>query len=192
MMMTLTRDRTPFSTLLYKHTTAARLYHVWACKREIFSELSCEKFIKTCDRIKDCMETMKNRENSGKMMDLPLDNRCYSPLPISTLNPLPQNDKKGTGYFPGMIGRSINYVLPLESSYPRVFKRLVYTGFETTSRSDMKKERKKLFFNLFLEDCRHKHKFEGFLIEPFFVDKVDYLICSIPVGLDSKYFDREL
>lgn len=77
----------------------------------------------------------------------------------------------------------MNYILPLEKTYVRKFQQLAYSGFEMFTRSDLKKRRAQLFFDVFLEDCRHKHQFEGYLIEPFFVEEVDYLICLIPLGL---------
>ena len=110
------------------------------------------------------------------------EDTCYSPLPVSTFNPNPLDDVGGVGYFPGILGPSLSYTLPLDKAYPRVFKQMHYDGMENYFSQELKVKRTNLFFDLFMEDCRYKHGFEGFLIEPMFKETIDYLICSIPFG----------
>ena len=113
------------------------------------------------------------------------EDTCYSPLPVSTINPNPEDNRGGPGYFPGILGPSLTYTLPLEKSYPRVFDRMQYKGYNNSIGQEIKKKRTNLFFDLFMEDCRYKHGFEGFLLEPFYPEKINYLICSVPFGVDG-------
>ena len=154
---------------------------LWACKREALSSLTCLEFLRVCDEIKHCMMEKPINLNDSTT-DLTHDDTCYSPLPVSTINPNPLNDVGGRGYFPGILGPSLSYTLPLKKPYPRVFKKMQYTGNENFISQELKVKRTNLFFDLFMEDCRYKHGFEGFLIEPIFTDTIDYLICSIPFG----------
>ena len=173
--------------LMYRGATPSQTIHdkdlitMWACKRDALSSAACSQFLEICHEIKQCMvsKTLIHDEPEN----LPFDDTCFSPLPVSTLNPIPDEDPGGRGYFPGILGASISYILPLTKEYPRVFERLQYDGYEKFVGIDLKIRRTNLFFNLFLEDCRYKHQFEGFLIEPYFVNKVDYLICSVPFGI---------
>ena len=147
---------------------------MWACKREALSTVTCPEFLKVCDEIRSCLAdnaTTLNEEAS----ELQHDDTCYSPLPVNTINPNPEDDVGGRGYFPGILGPSLSYTLPLEKAYPRVFDRMQYTGYEPSLSRALKSKRTNLFFGLFMEDCRYKHRFEGFLVEPFFTDTIDYL-----------------
>ena len=118
--------------------------------------------------------------------ELPEDDQCFSPYPVSTLNPFTEFEVGGRGYFPGILGKSLTYVLPLEKPLPRIFDKLSQFGWDKRISKDIWQRRTNLFFNVFLEDCRYKHQFEGFLIEPFFTDEVEYLICSIPFGMEFQ------
>ena len=157
-----------------------KLIYVWACKREVLSVVTCAEFIETCERIRDCLS---KGDAEDETLDLPPDDTCFSPLPLSTINPLPENDAGGRGHTPGMLGASVSYTIPLQKTYPRIFKRLFYTGWDTKIGKELQQRRTKLFFNIFLEDCRWKHQFEGYLVEPYLTESVDYLICSIPFGI---------
>ena len=175
-----------FDTARLSQTTLSDerdLINLWACKRDVLSTVSCPVFIQTCDIIKGCL--LDHQEWQDVTLDLPHDDTCFSPLPLSTLNPLPIGDVGGRGYHPGILGDSLSHVLLLDKTYPRTFERLRYSGWDRGTGMDLRLRRTKLFFDLFLEDCRHRHQFEGFLIEPFLTESVDYLICSIPFGLDK-------
>ena len=155
---------------------------VWACKREAFSNVTCSEFLRVCHEINRCLV--------GNSTDMEMEKTprgsvhkgtCYSPLPVSTNNPVPKDMPQG--YFPGVLGPSITFTLPLEKTFPRVFDQMQYTGWERNISQQLKMKRTNLFFDLFMEDCRYKHEFEGFLTEPFYVEKIDYLICSVPFGI---------
>ena len=175
-------------TTMHEAIDGSNLYTIWACKRTVLSEVNCEMFLDGCEQVKNCLAQYKLQDESPEFAtNLPKNDLCHSPLPVSTVNPLPAEDAGGRGYHPGILGPSVNYVLPLSESYPRVFDRLSYSGYETSKvRSELEERRSNLFFDLFLDDCRHKHEFEGFLIEPFFAETVNYLICSIPLGIVGK------
>ena len=156
------------------------LTHAWYCQRDMLATVSCEAFLLICNQIKECLIKGSPDEES---LDLPRDDTCFSPLPRSTLNPLANGDEWTRGYSPGILGDSVSFIVPLQETYSRSFDRLNYSGWETKTRRNLKERRTNLFFSLFIEDCRFKHQFEGFLIEPYFTEAVDYMICSIPFGL---------
>ena len=154
------------------------LLFIWSCKRDGLSATTCAEFLQTCDQITTCLSS-NGGEKEG--ISLPPDSTCFSPLPVSTINPLPEVES--AGHTPGMLGPSITFVMPLEKSYPRLFHRLFFTGYEYQVNDALRERRTNLFFNVFLEDCRWKHQFEGFLVEPYLTETVDYLLCSISFGL---------
>ena len=157
------------------------LIHVWSCKRDALSTIGCQEFWRICHQIKRCL--LYSGTTDDVSLDLPEDDTCLSPLPTSTLNPLADGEVGGQGYHTGLLGDSISYTLPLERAYPRRFDTMNYSGWEIETRETLKRKRASLFFSLFLEDCRYKHQFEGFLLEPYFTETVEYLICSIPFGI---------
>ena len=158
---------------------------IWACKREAFSTVTCPEFLRVCDEIKSCMLDNAMNLSGNNTPEMVHEDTCYSPLPVSTINPNPEEEVGGHGYFPGILGPSLTYTLPLEKTYPRVFHRMQHTGYEDSISEELKAKRTNLFFDLFMEDCRYKHRFEGFLIEPFYADEIDYLICSVPFGVSG-------
>ena len=83
---------------------------MWACKREALSTVTCPEFLKVCDEIRSCLAdnaTTLNEEAS----ELQHDDTCYSPLPVNTINPNPEDDVGGRGYFPGILGPSLSYTV---------------------------------------------------------------------------------
>ena len=165
-----------------------KLFYIWACKRDVLSSISCPDFLKICSEIRRCLI---EKELNEETTELPRDDTCYSPMPLSTINPFPENDLGGRGHAPGILGPSLNHIMVLKKSYPRIFKRSFFTGFEGETNDHLKNRRAHLFHNLFLEDCRHYNEFEGFLIEPYLTERVDYLICSIPFGI-KNYRENQL
>ena len=157
------------------------LVHVWSCKRDALSSIGCQEFWRICHQIKRCL--LDGGIPGDVSMHLPEDDTCLSPLPVSTLNPLAEGEVGGQGYHTGLLGDSISYTLPLDRAYPRRFDTMNYSGWEIETKETLKRKRTSLFFSLFLEDCRYKHQFEGFLLEPYFTEKVEYLICSVPFGI---------
>ena len=182
----LTNSRPGHITLGY-HNNPQDLLYIWACKRDSSSTIGCPEFLETCEKIIECLTTDKAIEISH---DLPPDNACFSPLPVSTLNPMPKNGGR-RGHAPGVLGPSITFTMPLERSFPRIFQRLYYSGWDTIFHAEIQDKRTNIFFNIFLEDCRWKHGFEGFLIEPYLTETIDYLICSIPFGM-RKFKENSL
>ena len=155
---------------------------IWLCKRDVLSLTTCPKFLQLCELIKHCLSNEQVRETQS--LDLPSDDSCYSPLPVSTLAPLEATSLGLKVNFPG-LGPSVNYILPLETSLAPKFGRVNSSGWEWQRRMDVGKRRTKLFFDIFMEDCRHKYQFEGFLYEPD-KEKIDYLTCAVPFGINGE------
>ena len=180
---------TPGQTMHYYKFHPEALIHLWSCKRDILSTASCDEFLQTCERIKACMINVSGSVMDEMTVDLPQDDTCFSPLPLSTIRPTPVYAAGGRWIHPAAQSEAINYVLPLEKTYPRILEdasMAALDGWQTDVSQSVRKRRMNLFFNLFLEDCRSKHQFEGFLIEPYLSEKVDYLICSVPFGIERQ------
>ena len=160
----------------------SKLLTLWSCKRDVLSVTSCQRFLKICEIMKHCLSNKHDQQK--ETLDLPPNDACYSPLPVNTLNPHPGSSMTRGHHFPGITGPALNYILPLETSYTPRFDRVNNTAWEKRTGIDVRKRRTNLFFDIFLEDCRYKHQFEGFLIEPYFAETIDYLMCVIPFGLD--------
>ena len=174
----------PGQTLHFYRNNPEDLIHIWSCKRDSFSSVSCNKFLKICETIKACVMDGSNIEDVT--VDLPLDDTCYSPSPVNTLKPTTINAVAGKWHHPGTLSETISYVLPLEKTYPRIFGERHIGGWHPEVSASVRNTRRDLFFNLFLEDCRYKHQFEGFLLEPYLSEVVDYLICSVPFGMPRQ------
>ena len=157
------------------------LYYIWACKRDVTSSVTCPKFIYLCEQIVDCVFDGRDVDAT---FDSPADDMCFSPLPLSTLNPIPSVDAIGRGK--RRYGPAITFTLPLGKEYPRIFKHPTINndGWNRKKGAMLRHRKTNLFFNLFLEDCRSKHQFEGFLLEPYLTDTVEYLICTVPFGIE--------
>ena len=158
------------------------LVYIWACKRETFAAVTCSEFLRICEEIKKCME------NDSKNISIAMpsgDNLCFSPLPVNTLFPTPMIAGSMRDV-PNAMAPGLSHVLPLDKTYPRIFKRIFDSAWEAKTGKEVQNRRENLFFNLFLEDCRYRHKFEGFLTEPYLTEEVNYLICSVPFGMDKQ------
>ena len=164
-------------------TDPEELVYVWLCKRETLSTVNCSEFLRICDEVRSCM--VEREEDTSISLDLPPSETCFSPLPVNTIFSKP-TISGGKRHNPVALAPGLNYVLPLEKTYPRIFRRIFNWGWEAKTGNEVRSRRKNLFFNLFLEDCRHRHQFEGFLTEPYLTETVNYLICSVPFGIPRQ------
>ena len=162
---------------------------VWYCRRDILSESTCAEFEQSCKEIAICVKQDFERKkitfepNSQKFV---MDGQCYSPLPLTTDRPLQHFLPLRRFYLKLSTdpGEAISHIMPLEGeSFEPIFIPFSYATPKFQYKKYQTEFRNKFFFERFLEDCKYAYKFyQGDLLEGFNVDKVDYLICSLPFG----------
>ena len=155
------------------------------------SASSCAEFEQSCEEIATCVrDEIHLRKNSLKAgtLKFEMDEECYSPLPLSSDRPL----QHFLSYrhlirlkdHPKNYGEAISHIMPLEeASFEPIFIPFSYATTKFEQYELESKFNRKFFFERFLEDCKVAYQFfHGDFLEGFAMDKVDYLICSLPFG----------
>ena len=165
----------------------------WFCKRDVFSEASCQEFERVCTNIANCVE--KAAVNLGT--DEPhtkdpfvMDEFCYSPLPFNPDVPLPvfgqaHNTHRNSKVERSYGGRQVTHIVPLEeNSYEPMYLQL--SGQDVVRNSDKAEYQLQFFFDRFLEDCQYAFNFHhGIFRENYGADRVDFLVCTFPLGFSK-------
>ena len=158
----------------------------WYCQRDLFSEASCQEFDEICRRISDCISKEGMRNLTEEESEAVMDGQCYSPLPLHPDFPIIQFARGRSGTEHGLYtGEIVSMVLPLDESLIPTYLPLDYhlkSGpgyFSWLNRLYSSR----FFYDRFIEDCKHAYDFfQSDLVEPFFVDRVKFLICALPMG----------